>query len=61
MKKDYNSKKIDINNHILGVGDSEQVVVTISYDEELEGENARADGDFDVTFGDIVLTYLSTD
>ena len=42
-----------ITNHTLGIGNSEQVVVTINYAQNA----ARADGDFDVTFGDISLTY----
>jgi len=42
-----------ISDHTLKAGDSEPIVVTITYD-----ENAKmADGDFSVEFGDISLTY----
>ena len=44
-----------ITNHTLGIGNSEQVVVTITY-----GSTAAvADGPFTVTFGDISLVYSS--
>ena len=46
-----------VTGHTLGVGAAEEVVVTISYDDG----SALADGDFDVTLPDIVLTYDSVD
>ena len=46
-----------ITGHSLAVDASEQVIVTISYD----SESGEADGDFDVTLPDIVLTYDSVD
>ncbi len=46
-----------ITGHSLGIGAAEEVVVTISY----EDGSALADGDFDVTLPDIVLTYDSVD
>lgn len=46
-----------VTGHTLGVGTAEEVVVTISYDDG----SALADGDFDVTLPDIVLTYDSVD
>ena len=50
-----------ISNHSLApfgtAGNSEEIVVTITYAEGSE----RADGDFDVKFGDITLTYDAVD
>lgn len=46
-----------IASHTLGIGASEEVVVTITY---ADG-SALADGDFDVSLPDIVLTYDSVD
>ena len=46
-----------ISGHSLAKDSAEQVVVTISY----ASESAIADGDFDVAFGDITLTYDSVD
>ena len=46
-----------ISGHSLGVGSSETVQVVISY----AAGSARADGNFDVTLPDIVLTYDSVD
>ena len=46
-----------ISNHTLAKATGEAVVVTISY----EAGSALADGDFDVTLPDIVLTYDSAD
>ena len=47
----------NVTGHTLGLGAAEEVVVVISY---AEG-SALADGDFDVTLPDIVLTYDSVD
>ena len=47
----------DINNVAIAKGNSAAVSVTITY---AEGGD-RADGGFDVTFGDIVLTFSSAD
>lgn len=47
----------NVTGHTLGLGTAEEVVVVISY---AEG-SALADGDFDVTLPDIVLTYDSVD
>lgn len=46
-----------INNHSLAVNGFDPVVVTISY----AAGSAQADGDFDVAFGDITLSYSSVD
>lgn len=46
-----------ITNHSLGIDASELIEVTIDY---ADG-SGQADGDFDVTFPDIVLTYDSVD
>ena len=46
-----------VTNHPLAIGGAEQVTVTITY---AQG-SAIADGDFDVTFPDIVLNYKSVD
>lgn len=46
-----------VNNHLLAIDAYEEVVVTIEY----AAEGTRADGDFEVAFGDIVLTYGSVD
>ena len=46
-----------ISSHSLAAKNPEAVKVTIAY---AEG-SARADGDFDVTFGDVTLTYGSVD
>jgi hypothetical protein len=46
-----------ITNHTLGIGASEPITVTITY----AANSAVVDGDFDVTFPNIVLTYDSTD
>jgi len=47
----------NINNHILLRNHPEQVIVTISYDDNA----VIANGDFKVNFGDIVLKYSSVD
>ncbi len=46
-----------ISSHSLGINNGEAVIVKISYDSNA----GRADGDFDVTLPDIVLTYDSVD
>lgn len=46
-----------INNHLLKKGEGEEVTVTLSYD----AGSAIADGNFDVTVGDIILGYDSID
>lgn len=46
----------NLDNHILAADSFEPVVVTISY----APGSSVADTDFDVTFGDITLTYSST-
>ena len=56
----------NISGHSLGIGAFEPIVVTITYDPEvLTGDGAtgpiRADGAFDVDFGEITLTYNSVD
>ena len=47
----------NITGHTLGIGDAEQVVVEIEY----AANSAIADGDFEVSFPDIVLNYGSAD
>ena len=54
------SKIIRVSDHILGIGDSEVIEITINYNKE-NNEIIRADGDFDIVFGDIVLNYNVTD
>ena len=44
-----------ISNHLLALNAYEDVVVTIEY----ASGATRADGDFEVSFGDIILTYDS--
>ena len=54
---DVATSQTGISGHTLSVGGSEQVIVEITY----ASDAARADGDFDVHFGDVVLTYDSVD
>ncbi|MBE6151913.1 MAG: hypothetical protein E7165_01200 [Firmicutes bacterium] len=51
------TRTTDITNHTLAAGSSETVVVTLTYAEN----GARADGPFTVTFGDVSLTYTTTE
>lgn len=53
----YTGSKDSITNHSLAIDAYEEVVVTIEY----ASSATRADGDFEVAFGDIVLTYDSVD
>ena len=53
----YTGSKDSISNHSLDIDRYEPVVVTIEY----KSDAARADGDFEVAFGDITLTYDSVD
>ena len=46
-----------ISNHVLSKGSVEPVVITVTY---AEGAS-RADGDFDIAFGDISLDYSTVD
>ena len=46
-----------ISSHLLAIDTYEEVIVTIEY----ASDGTRADGDFTVAFGDIVLTYGSVD
>ena len=46
-----------VDNHLLAIDNYEEVIVTIEY----ASDGTRADGDFSVAFGDIVLTYKSVD
>ena len=50
---------VDFKGHALTVGAFEAIIVTIEY-ADTEGVQP-ADGDFDVEFGDIMLTYESVD
>lgn len=53
----YTGSMDSITNHLLDLDDYEEVVVTIEY----ANGATRADGDFEVAFGDITLTYESVD
>ena len=53
----YTGSKSSIENHLLAIDAYEEVVVTIEYASDAK----RADGDFEVSFGDITLTYNSVD
>ena len=53
----YTGSMDRITNHLLDLDDYEEVVVTIEYANGAK----RADGDFEVAFGDIRLTYDSVD
>ncbi len=53
----YTGSMDSITNHLLGLDSYEEVVVTIEYNNSA----SRADGDFEVAFGDIILTYDSVD
>lgn len=53
----YTGSKSSITNHSLELDAYEEVVVTIEY----ASNASRADGDFEVAFGDITLTYDSVD
>ena len=53
----YTGSMNRITNHLLGLDEYEEVVVTIEY----ASSASRADGDFEVAFGDITLTYDSVD
>ena len=50
-----------VSSHQLSIGAQETIVVTITYAAEGDNEIARADGSFNVSFGDIALTYRSID
>ena len=60
-KTQKNSSSPTVTGHVLGTGEYETVKVTLSYD-DLSGGSGNTDlnGDFDVTFGDVTLTYVST-
>ena len=51
------SSVASITGHSVAKGGFDPIVVTISY----AANSGRADGDFDVAFGDITLTYSSVD
>ena len=53
----YTGSMDSIAKHSLGLDAYEEVVVTIEY----ASNASRADGDFEVAFGDITLTYNSVD
>ena len=53
----YTGSMDSITNHLLDLDDYEEVVVTIEY----ANGATRADGEFEVAFGDITLTYESVD
>ena len=53
----YTGSMDSITNHLLNLDGYEEVVVTI----ENASNASRADGDFEVAFGDIILTYSSVD
>ena len=53
------NKIYNVSDHLLAPGLSEPIIITISY--ENNDNNTVSDGPFYVDFGDIVLTYLSTD
>ena len=53
----YTGSMDSITNHLLDLDAYEEVVVTIEY----TSTASRADGDFEVAFGDIILTYDSVD
>ena len=53
----YTGSMDSITNHLLDLDAYEEVVVTIEY----TSTASRADGDFEVAFGDITLTYDSVD
>lgn len=53
----YTGSMDSISNHLLAINAYEPVVVTIEYNSGA----SRADGDFEVAFGDITLTYDSVD
>ena len=53
----YTGSVDSITNHALDIDAYEEVVVTIEYNSTA----SRADGDFEVAFGDIILTYDSVD
>lgn len=53
----YTGSNSSIINHSLGLDAYEEVVVTIEYNSSA----SRADGDFEVAFGNITLTYDSVD
>lgn len=54
---EYAGSEDTVNNHSLAIDAYEPVEVTIEY----AAGATRADGDFEVAFGDIVLNYGSTD
>ena len=53
----YTGSMDRITNHLLDLDNYEEVVVTIEY----ANGATRADGDFEVAFGDITMTYESVD
>ena len=46
-----------ISNHLLAKGSVEQIIITVTY----EVDAGRADGDFDIAFGDISIDYSTVD
>ncbi len=56
----YKESATSISGHALAINDSEEIAVKIEY-KNTSNTQQRADGDFKVVFGDIVLTYSSAD
>ena len=46
-----------ISNHVLSKGSVEQIIITVTY----EADADRADGEFEILFGDISLDYSTVD
>ena len=53
----YTSSNSSINNMDLDIGDSVQITVTLTY----AANSSQSDGDFDVTFPSVTLTYDSVE
>ena len=59
-KTQNTSQSATVSGHVLGTGEYETVKVTLSYADLSSGAgNTDLNGDFDVTFGDVTLTYSS--
>lgn len=56
----YTTSETSISGHTLAINEAEEIAVKIEY-KNTSNTQQRADGDFKVAFGDIVLTYSSAD
>ena len=59
-KTQNTSSDYSVTGHVLSAGEYETVTIVLSYDDLSSGPgNTNLNGDFDVTFGNVTLTYSS--